>query len=295
MHPDQLTIDESVVSGLLAAQFPQWSGLPLRPVPSGGTVNALYRVGNEVLLRLPLRPGTGADDLLAEQRACHRFAGLLPVLVPEPVALGAPGDGYPSPWAAYRWIDGEIADPHRLDRLPDEAERLAADLAEVVRALRAVPTGDTVSTGRGRGAPLAASADWVAESLRLSRGLTDTAALAREWQRALAAAPPPRLTWVHTDLMPGNLLLREGRLVAVIDFGGADIGDPAVDLMPAWNLFGEPARSTFRRLVGADDDTWQRGRGWALVQAIGALHYYQGTNPAMTGNAERVLTALLEG
>lgn len=292
MHPDQVELAEEVVGALVAEQFPEWVGLPVRRVISHGTVNALFRLGDEYLLRFPLRPGPQRrDELLAEQGLARRLAGKVPVQVPEPVALGEPGPGYAGAWAAYRWIPGEIAS----DRTIGDADAFAAALAGFVRAVHRLDTEGRSWDGRSRGGPLRSQDDWVRHSLAQSKDLTDTDGIAAIWDRCLEVPPAEVDVWIHADLMPGNLLLREGRLVAVIDVETMCVGDPAVDLMPAWNLFAARPRSSYRRALAVDDATWERGRGWAIVQAIGCVWYYVDTNPVMAETARHTLAAVLEG
>ena len=290
MHADQVEVRVDVVSRLVATQFPQWSNLPVRPVQSDGTVNALFRVGDEVVVRFPLQFGDGPEPLEAELATARLLAGKVSLPVPEPLGLGAPGDGYEGPWTAYRWIPGQVASDTTVVGLG----RFAGDLGRFVCSLRAVPTGGRTWPGRGRGGRLADLDKHVGSALAKSGELTDVTAVARAWTRALAAgAHEGPDVWVHTDLMPGNLLVRDGRLAAVIDLGGVNVGDPAVDLMPAWHLMDPRARRIFRDALGADDDAWERGRGWAVVQAIMALPYYVHTNRAMADMARRTLAAVV--
>ena len=293
MHDDQVDVPVRVVATLVAAQFPQWRGRPVRAIPSHGTVNALFRLGDDIVLRFPLRPSLDAGpraELRREQEDARRIAPYLPLPVPEPLGLGAPGEGYPGLWAAYRWIPGVTADLRSIA----DPDRLARDLARFVTALRAIGTGDRGWDGHSRGGPLRADDAWVRQCLAQSTHLIDTVRLAEIWARSLDAAPhggPP--VWIHADLMPGNLLTRDGHLTAVLDLGTLAVGDPAVDLMPAWNLLPAGARRTYREALGADDAAWERGRGWSLLQAIGALAYYEHTNPVMAATARHTLTALL--
>ncbi|WP_433271138.1 aminoglycoside phosphotransferase family protein [Micromonospora vinacea] len=294
MHADQVDVSVDVVSALVADQFPRWRGLPVRPLPSAGTVNALFRLGPDIVLRFPLLPSTDPEQR-AELRREQEYAVLLgahvPVAVPEPLGLGEPGDGYPGPWTAYQFIPGETAQPDRIGDL----DVFARDLADVVTALRGIDAGGRVWSGNGRGGPLAAEDTDVRAALAVSGALTDTAALAEVWDRCRAARrDDPADVWIHADLMPGNLLVRDGRLAAVIDLGAVGVGDPAVDLMPAWNLFDAGSRETYRRALGVDDATWERGRGWALQQAINALPYYVETNLVMAAIARRTLRAVLD-
>ncbi|MFF0315827.1 aminoglycoside phosphotransferase family protein [Micromonospora sp. NPDC005252] len=294
MHADQVDVSADVVAALVAEQFPRWRGLPVRPLRSAGTVNALFRLGTEFVLRFPLRPSADPalrDTLRQEQEHAVLLAAHLPIAVPEPLALGAPGDGYPGWWTAYRFIPGETAQPDRID----DPEVFARDLATVVVALHGVDTGGRSWPGFGRGGPLADQDADVRAALAVSGELTDTAALAEVWDRCRnARRDDPVDVWIHADLMPGNLLVRDGRLAAVIDLELVQVGDPAVDLMPAWNLLDPGSRETYRRALGVDDATWERGRGWALAQAINALPYYVDTNPVMADIARHTLRAVLD-
>ena len=285
MHPGQVDLTPAAAHALATAQFPQWRDLPITPVASGGTVNALYRLGDDIVLRLPLNPVTDPAPLIAEQHHARRIQPHVPVQVPEPLALGGPGEGYAGYWTAYRWIPGTL--PHD-DVAP-------ADLAAFVTALHAIDTeGRTWAAGQGRGGPLHDHDEWVRHSLARSTHLTDTTRLAAIWQACLAVpghAGPD--VWIHGDLMPGNLLVRDGRLAAVIDVGTGTAGDPAADYMPAWNLFTAGQASEYRSALQATDDAWERGRGWALLQAIGALWYYEHTNRSMFATARRTLDAIL--
>ncbi len=291
MHADQIDITTDTVAALVATHLPQHAGRPLRPVTSHGTVNALYRLGDDLVLRFPLQPGTSRDTLSAEQHHARRIAPHVPVAVPEPVTIGEPGEGYDNYWTAYRWIPGDNPDP----RTAAHDTTLARDLAAFTRALHRIDTGGHTWNGHSRGGPLHSRDADVRDSLAAAHGLTDTGRLARIWADC-RDAPRHRGpdVWIHADLMPGNLLLRDGRLAAVIDLGAVCAGDPAVDLMPAWNLFGPDARTVYRRELGADDAMWARGRGWAIVQAIGALPYYVDTNPVMAETSRRTLNAVLD-
>jgi len=292
MHIDQVDVTAPEVAALVAAQFPQWRDLPVRPLTSHGTVNALFRLGDDLVLRFPLRPSSGAEfraELLGEQDHARRIAAHVPLAVPQPVALGAPGEGYAGWWTVYRWIPGETADP----RVIGDLDAFARDLAGFVTALHATDTGGRAWDGRTRGGPLRAQDDDVQRALAESADLVDTARLARIWARCRDAEPATAEVWIHADLMPGNLLVRGGRLVAVIDLEALCVGDPAVDLMPAWNLLPSGARDGYRRALGVDDAAWLRGQGWAIVQAIVALPYYVDTNPVMAATARDTLTAIL--
>lgn len=293
MHADQVDLPVEAVAALVAAQFPGWTGA-VRQVPSEGTVNALFRLGDEIVLRFPLCPRSDPQlraELLHEQKLARRTAARTHLEVPEPLALGEPAAEYPGWWTAYRWIPGESA---RTGGIGDPVA-FAADLARFVRDVHAMPSEGGHWDGHSRGGPLSTRIEDVERALAGSAGLVDVPAIRRAWRRCLAAeAHRGPDMWLHADLMPGNLLTRDGRLVAVIDLGAACLGDPAVDLMPAWNLLPTDAREAFRRALAVDDATWERGRGWAIIQAIVALPYYRHTNPGMAATARHTLAAVLE-
>lgn len=287
MHADEVRVDGSLVRRLLAAQFPDWAGLPLARVESSGTVNALYRLGGDLAVRLPRIPG-GADDVTEEARWLPLLAPSLPVAVPEILGLGTPAEGYPWHWTVVRWIDGELPVPGALS----DPRGLAADLGAFVSALRRADLRDGPRAYRG--GPLKSVDAETRGAIEALRGTVDARAATAVWEDALAA---PSWTgpavWLHSDLMPMNLLTREGRLAAVIDFGTLGTGDPAADLIPAWNLLPTAARPVFREATGADDAQWARGRGWALSMALIQLPYYRTTNPVMAENARHVIREVL--
>lgn len=292
MHEDELPIDDALVARLIASQFPAWAHLPLRRFDSAGTVNAIYRLGEEMAVRLPLRRGQTVP-LEKDRRWLPILAPRLPLAVPEPLAEGRPDEGYPSQWAVYRWLPG---DPVSEVRLTDPA-RVADDLAGFVLALQAVdPSGGPVAGAENyhRGAPLAARDASARRGLEALDGIVDTGAARAAWEDALAAPEWDRApVWLHGDLMPGNLLVHEGRLSAVIDWGALAVGDPACDTIPAWAVLPAEVRGRFRDALGVDDATWRRGRGWALWIALVGLPYYRDTNPRFMAILQRTLDAVL--
>ena len=289
MHADEVDVDVAVVRRLVAEQLPRWAELPLEPVLPWGTDNALYRLGSELVIRLPRTPRT-VGTLEKERTWLPRLAPHLPVAVPVPVAEGAPGAGYPFTWSVYTWIEGENATPERVG----DQHVLARDLARFIAALQRIDTAGTPSPGThnfGRGEPLA-NRDAPA---RAALAQLEIAGAAEVWDDALAApvwseAP----VWLHGDLDSRNVLVREGRLSGVLDWGAAGVGDPAADVMVAWKLFDADARETFRAALAVDDATWTRARGWALSQAVIALAYYtEETNAVLVGEARRWLAEVL--
>ncbi|MBT2468256.1 aminoglycoside phosphotransferase family protein [Streptomyces sp. ISL-66] len=307
MHAGEPDVDTALVRRLIAAQFPQWAALPVERVDSVGTSNAMYRLGEDMAVRLPRTEGA-AGDVATEHRWLPRLAPPLPVAIPAPLGQGEPAEGYPWPWSVYRWLAGENPAAGRIA----EPVLLAEDLARFVSALRRIDPADGPSSYRSE--TLAARDAVTRATLAQLRGGTradedgtgpdgsdaqrargvDLDAATALWETALRApewAGPP--VWIHADLQPGNVLLADGRLSAVIDFGCAGLGDPAVDLIAAWYVLPAAARTAFRSAVAADEAMWTRGRGWALSIALLELSYYRDTHPAMASTARRVIGELL--
>jgi aminoglycoside phosphotransferase (APT) family kinase protein len=290
MHADEADTDTDLVRRLLRAQFPQWADLPVRRLSSGGTVNAIYRLGTELTVRLPLTAG-GAGALGLEARWLPKLAPLLPVPIPTIMGTGLPADGYPWTWAVHRWVPGDVL----VEGQVAEPEQLARDLAAFVTALHKVDLDGGPPAHRGRPlAPADVETRAAIEQLRHTDEPFDADAALAAWETALAApawSGPP--CWIHSDLMPSNLLAADDRLAAVIDFGTVGVGDPGVDLIPAWNLLPAAARQIFRDGIDVDDDTWARSRGWALSMAVIQLPYYRNTNPVISANARYVIDQVL--
>ncbi|MET8506553.1 aminoglycoside phosphotransferase family protein [Streptomyces sp. NPDC004787] len=286
-------IDEGLARRLVDAQFPQWAGLPLRELESAGTDNAVFRLGEEYLVRLP-KADWARGQVEKEQRWLPRLAPALPLDVPVPVGLGEPGEGFDQAWSVYTWLDGSDAFAAPVTDLAHAAVALG-DFGVALRGVDA--TGGPASF---RGGPVT---DW--EKGYMAGALRDLAADgtldASDAERATAAwesvlrlpAYEGEPVWVHGDLLPGNLLTREGLLAAVIDFGGLGTGDPACDMMAAWTLFTPETRPLFREAARVDDATWARGRGWALCWGIVTEHYYRRTNPVLASVAHRSWTQAL--
>jgi aminoglycoside phosphotransferase (APT) family kinase protein len=287
-----LAIDAALVRRLLAGQFPGWAGLPVAAVASAGTDNALFRVGEAMCARLP-RVDWAPPQVEKEQRWLPRLAPHLPLAIPTPLAQGGPAAGYPWPWSVYDWLPGAPPEPAWLAGSVDAAEALAGFLAALQR-IDAVGGPRPGAHNFGRGVRLAHRDGATRAALAELAGEIDVAAGLAAWDAALAAPPwrgPGR--WLHGDLHPGNLLAANGRLTAVIDFGGLAVGDPACDGLAAWTCFAGEARRAFQAGLDLDDAGWTRARAWTVSVGATALASYRATNRPLASAARRWLLAAL--
>ena len=285
--PQRITVGAEQVRRLVGQQFPQWAGLPVRPVANGGWDNWTFRLGAGLVVRLP----SAAEYALAvgkEQRWLPALAPRLPLPVPLPLAKGEPGAGYPYPWSVCQWLTGE---PASADRIAGPV-RFAADLAGFLAALRGIDPAGGPRPGKHnwfRGGPLRTYDGQFQDALTALDGHVD-AGLAREiWQAALDARWDGAESWFHGDVAEGNLLLSDGQLAAVIDFGTCGVGDPACDLAIAWTLLTADGRQAFRKRLPAGEGEWARGRGWALWKALATCAGTLGDDDEEAASARRVL------
>lgn len=284
-----IEINEFLVSELIAEQFPHWRDLPIRSVPHQGWDNRTYRLGDELSVRLPsAEPYVAAVE--KEQRALTFLGSTFATPVPTPVALGAPGAGYPFPWSVLRWLAGDrLEDVSGFDRL-----RFAKDLGEMLGDLRSLPTHAGCAAGAHsffRGCPPSAYSQQVDLALRTLEGEVDVELCKGIWSAAVGSVWNGETVWYHGDLAPENLLIEDGRLRAVIDWGTCGVGDPACDLVMAWTYFKAGERAAFRDAAGLDAAAWQRARGWALWKALATMSGQSSPDP--DGVQGKILTEVL--
>jgi len=249
-------IDASLVRRQVAAQFPPWADLLITSAVPQGWDNRTFRLGADLSVRLP----SAADY-------APRLAPLLPLPIPVPLAQGAPGEGYPFPWSVYQWLPGETAATARIDDL----SAFATTLAHFLAALQRIdPAGGPPPGPHNffRGGPVATYDADTRRAIEALRGEIDAMAATAVWDAALAAPWPGPPVWFHGDVAVSNLLVRDGRLSAVIDWGCAGVGDPACDLVIAWTFLSGESREAFRAALPLDQATWARARGWALWKAL---------------------------
>lgn len=291
MNGDEVDINVSLVGQLLAAQYPQWAALPVKPVEFDGWDNRTFRLGEDMTVRLP---SAEAYSLQVEKEHCWlpTLAPLLPLPIPVPLAMGVPAEGYPWHWSVYRWLEGENA---TIDFVAD-LHQFSTTLAQFLTALQRIdPTGGP-PPGRHnffRGGPLAIYDHETRRAIAFLDGKIDTDAVTAVWEAALAATWCGTPVWIHGDVAAGNLLVKRGRLSGVIDFGCSGVGDPACDLTIAWTLFSGKSREAFCTALPVDSATWARGRGWALWKGLITLAEHINTNPLKAGEARRVVDEVL--
>ncbi|MFE0203784.1 aminoglycoside phosphotransferase family protein [Streptomyces sp. NPDC058985] len=287
-------IGEALVRRLVDSQFPQWAGLALKLLDPAGSDHVIYRMGEELSVRLPRHSGA-IGQARKEFQWLPQLAPHLPLAIPVPVGVGEPDFGYPWPWAVSRWLDGEVATVDALGDSPGAAVELARFLVALQGfAPEDIPVGDARECLAGR--PLSDRDRATRVAIAEVDGVFDATAMTELWNAALSAPGWDRCpVWFHGDFHTGNLLARDGRLSAVIDFGGLGIGDPACDLMIAFTLMSADSRAAFRDALGVDDATWTRGRGWALATGLNAYTYYAAVNPRVAAQTTRQITQALIG
>jgi aminoglycoside phosphotransferase (APT) family kinase protein len=286
-----VTIDLSLVGQLVREQFPQWADLPIKPVETDGWDNRTYRLGEDMSVRLPSAERY-AGQVEKEHRWLPRLAPLLPLPIPIPLAMGVPASGYPWHWSVYRWLEGEHATTERIDDL----SQCAAALARFLAALQQADPAGGPPPGQHnffRGGPLSIYDTETRDAIALLSGEFDNDAVIEVWETALAATWNSAPVWLHGDVSATNLLVRRGRLSAVIDFGCSGVGDPACDLTIAWTLFSGESREVFRAALPVDDATWARGRGWALWKGLITLAGHLDTDPLRADRARSAVDEVL--
>lgn len=286
IHDDEPDTGEGTVRALLEAECPQWARRPLEYLDTSGTDNAMWRVrvgeGPDVVVRLPRRPGAaaGVQHEMDVLRRLRRSSIGSVVRTPTVRHVGAPHETFAHPWSVLQWIDGDDAWTLRDHLDHGLLESLGVDLATAVTAIRALdPSGLPTRAPGTRGGPLGPLLErlggWLDAPRWNAAELLDVRAVRRLAAEALDVVDEPVIEGVvHGDLIPGNLLLNESRLTAIIDWGGAGRGDIAQDLAPAWAVLTASERAAFEQAVGADESTWIRGRTFELEHAVGGVLYY---------------------
>ncbi len=292
MHVNEVTISVEQVTALVADHSPELAGLPVVPVHGSGTVNAIFRIGETVTARFPLRPNDPVSvlqRLRQEAEAAREFRAVCRVPAPRPLNIGRPGHGYPMPWSTQTWVGGLVATPTS----DADSTSLADDLVQLIGDLRVVDPRGRRFCGSGRGGTLTDHDAWVAECIQRSEDLVDTGAMRAAWARFRQLPMLASDGMCHGDLIPSNVLVEGGRLSGVLDTGGFAAADPALDLVAGWHLLADGQRERFRVGLRCSDLEWERGKAWAFQQAAGAYWYYRDTNPAMADMGRTTLSRIL--
>ena len=292
MHDDEIAISDEIASELIRRQFPKWGERPIRRIQSGGTVNAIFRIGDDLAARFPLRPADPDETrqlLVDEARASEEFARHSTVSSPIPVAIGDPGPRYPLPWSVQTWLSGTVASEADLS----ESIPFARDLAQLVATLRKVDTGGRKFDRGWRGGELRDHDEWVQFCFQKSGHLLDVNRLRALWDyyRDLPRTSADAMT--HGDLIPMNVLVNGDRLVGVLDCGGFGPADPSLDVIAGWHMLNDGPRAVFRAELQCDELEWERSKAWALEQSLGAVWYYEESNSAMNGMGRHTIDRII--
>ena len=283
LHNDEIDINAALVKQLLASQFPGWADLRLRVLSGAGTDNAMYKLGDDKVVRLP-RTARSATNIDKERLWLPKLAPCLPISIPTILGKGSPAATYPLPWLIYRWLEGQTPNTESmLDR-----HLAAIDLGNFVVEMKKISSVNGPKSKRGQ--PLSTRDEETRFAITSLTDTYDVSVLIDMWESALTSplwseAP----VWIHGDLHAGNVLTQNHRVTAVVDFGSAGVGDPACDMMVAWTLLTPETRQIFRSIVQPDHATWARGRGWALTFGIVAYPYYRISNPTLARIAKRTI------
>jgi len=291
-HNNILHIDTSLVHKLIATQFPQWTHLPISSVKHGGWDNRTFHLGEHMSVRLP-SAAQYADKVEKEQYWLPRLAHYLPLPIPTPIAMGKPTQDYPFPWSIYRWIDGQIASAEHIN----DMNQFAADLAHFLNALEKIDTTNGPIAGPHnfyRGGSLKIYDAETQQAIDKLDDAIDAHIVKKIWQLTLASTWNKSPVWVHGDIAPSNLLVKNGELTAVIDFGGLGIGDPACDFAIAWTFFESESKDIFRTTLAVDDDTWNRARGWALWKALITYAQLAGTDVSKKEESKLIIDTIIK-
>lgn len=291
MNTEQLIINDTLAHRLVATQFPQWKNLPIRPVAHGGWDNRTFHLGQHMLVRIP-SAAKYAAKVAKEQKWLPKLAPFLPLPIPEPLAMGKPGENYPWAWSIYRWIEGDTAASAPITDLSD----FATSLAQFLIALQCIDTADGPTPGAHnfyRGGELATYDTETRQAIAALKDKINVSSATKLWEAALETTWDHSPVWVHGDISAGNLLVQEGRLSAVIDFGGLAVGDPACDLVIAWTMFQNESREAFRTMLPLDAGTWTRGRAWTLWKALIVAAGFTNPNNVEAKQSWRIIDEVL--
>lgn len=288
----KIIIDTILVRHLINSQFPQWKDLIIQPVALSGWDNRTFHLGENMLIRMPSAPDYELQ-IEKEQEWLPKLAPLLPLPIPSPLAIGKPSENYPWKWSIYRWINGQSADRSEIANLSD----FAKSLANFLTALERIDATNGPLPGLHsfhRGGNLNHYDQEVKQAIIALEDRIDVKATLEVWEAALITTWDKPPVWIHGDISAGNLLVQEGQLSAVIDFGQLAVGDPACDLAITWTLFKDKSRETFCSTIQFDADTWARGRAWTLWKALVVAAGFTDPNNTESKECWRIIDEVIE-
>lgn len=284
-----IEISNELVQKLIKGQFHKWEGLPIYPVEKSGHDNRTFHLGDKMSVRLP----SGKEYAPQVEKELFWLPKLAPHLslpISSPIASGHPTEDYPFPWSINQWINGDTL---TYDNVKD-LNQFAIDLARFLQELQAIDTSGGPIAGSDnfhRGGLLSIYNEGTQVALKSLKSVVPVEKLSNIWSIALGSKWVKKNVWVHGDIAPGNLLVNNGRLCAVIDFGILGIGDPSCDYAIAWTFLDVDSRNAFFQELECDEDTRSRARGWALWKAL--ITYNDG-NPVIAENAKHTVGVILD-
>lgn len=285
----------SIVKKLILEQFPEWSNLPIEPVKQGGVDNRTFRLGKEMLIRLPSAEGYAAQ-VQKEQEWLPKLALHLSIAITKPLAQGKPSKDYPFNWSIYKWIDGESANIISLD--DSQLQHIALQLAQFLNELHVINITDSYFPGTHnfwRGSHPSVYDAQVRSVVKILHDVVDIEKILTIWKKAMESKWEKTPVWVHGDFASGNILIKDGNLAAVIDFGCMGVGDPACDLTIVWTFLTSESRNVFKsNLIGLDPHTWDRAKGWALWKALITLEQIDNKENLEALKQKKVINEILK-
>ncbi|WP_409276247.1 aminoglycoside phosphotransferase family protein [Neobacillus sp. SCS-31] len=287
-----MKIDTGLVAKLIAEQFPEWAHLEIKPVKVSGNDNRTFHLGNGMSVRLPSGPGY-VLQVEKEQKWLPILAKKLSLPIPTPVAKGKTNDDYPFPWSIYKWLDGETVTRENIVDLNE----FAADLGGFLIELQSIDASSGPLAGAHnfyRGAHLSVYDHETRNAIQSNRDVFDETVLTGLWNLALESKWEREAVWLHGDIAPGNILVQNGKLSAVIDFGILGVGDPSCDAAMAWTFFDHESRKVFKDVLEMDEGTWNRARGWALWKALITYEEYKNSDSKKSAEAFYVIQTIIE-
>lgn len=292
MHPDQIYLDIKIVTQLIANQFPQYQEMEIKQLNTQATTSAIFRIGTNLVAKFPLQKIDEQDSYNIVQKealAIEEFFTYANFPCSKVIGIGKPSPLYPMLWMLQTWLEGDIATPHGFS----SSVSLANDISSLITSLRSLNVNNRTFDGQGRGGNLADHDQWISTCLEKSKTLLDTYTLSALWEKFRILPKVDHDVMSHKDLIPANILVKNNRLIGLLDCGGFGAADPALDLVSAWHLFDKERREIIRRNLNSSDLEWKRGAAWAFQQAMGLVWYYETTNPAMSELGRSTLNRIM--